>query len=214
MLFFKGNILNFHKIKLTYFVLHNNITIITLNSIFLLLCTNILIINERGNFMAIEGIIQPELIQVDDNIRLRKYDRKYDFAYDWYQDEETVYLVDGKKEPYSNEMLSRMYEYLNNHGELYFIEIKEGDVYFPIGDVTFSKIDMPIVIGDKKFRGKGIGEKVIRTLIQRGQELGYSKLFVNEIYSYNPASRKCFEKNGFVDYEETDKGNRFQLSLI
>lgn len=164
--------------------------------------------------MAIEGIIQPELIQVDDNIRLRKYDGKYDFAYNWYQDEATVYLVDGKKETYSNETLSRMYEYLNNHGELYFIEIKEGDIYLPIGDVAFWKTDMPIVIGEKKFRGQGIGEKVISTLIQRGRELGYSKLYVNEIYSYNIASRKCFEKNGFVNYEKTDKGNRFQLSLI
>ena len=73
---------------------------------------------------------------------------------------------------------------------------------------------MPIVIGEKKFRGQGIGEKVISTLIQRGRELGYSKLYVNEIYSYNIASRKCFEKNSFVNYEKTDKGNRFQLSLI
>lgn len=73
---------------------------------------------------------------------------------------------------------------------------------------------MPIVIGEKKFRGQGIGEKVISTLIQRGRELEYSKLYVNEIYSYNIVSRKCFEKNGFVNYEKTDKGNRFQLSLI
>ena len=44
---------------------------------------------------------------------------------------------------------------------------------------------MPIVIGDKSYRGKGIGKKVICTLMERGKLLGYDKLFVNEITSKN-----------------------------
>ena len=49
--------------------------------------------------MAIEGVEQPAVLQVDDEIRLRKYDGVYDFAFGWYQDEETVYLVDGVRVP-------------------------------------------------------------------------------------------------------------------
>ena len=49
---------------------------------------------------------------------------------------------------------NRMYRYLNEHGELYFIEIKDGDTYRPIGDVTFWQEDMPIVVGEKNLRGK------------------------------------------------------------
>lgn len=161
--------------------------------------------------MAIEGIIQPEILQIDETIRLRKFDGIYDFAFDWYQDEETVYLVDGVKKPYSQETLKCMYEYLDKHGELYFIEVKEDDRYIPIGDVTFWKEDMPIVIGEKSYRGKGIAKKVIRALIERGKELGYDTLYVSEIYEFNVASRRCFESMGFEAYEKTDKGNRFKL---
>lgn len=121
--------------------------------------------------MAIEGVEQPAVLQVDDEIRLRKYEGVYDFAFGWYKDEETVYLVDGVRVPYTREKLKRMYEYLNHHGELYFIEVMEKGVYKPIGDVTFWKDDIPIVIGEKRYRGKGIGRKVVCTLIDRGRKL-------------------------------------------
>ena len=70
--------------------------------------------------MAIQGIEQPALIHVDESLRLRKYDGVYDFALTWYQDEETVYLVDGKRDPYTMPRLKGMFEFLNNVGELYF----------------------------------------------------------------------------------------------
>lgn len=161
--------------------------------------------------MAIQGIVQPELIQIEDTLRLRKYDGVFDFAFDWYQDEETVYLVDGVREAYTYEKLKRMYEYLDAHGELYFIEVREGRRYIPIGDAAFRQEDMPIVIGDKNYCGRGIGRKVIETLVQRGKMLGYGCLYVQEIYEYNAASRRSFESVGFCACERTDKGNRFVL---
>ena len=163
--------------------------------------------------MAIFGIEQPMILQITEELRLRKYDGIYDFAFDWYQDEETVYLVDGVRKPYSAETLKRMYEYLDKQGELYFVEILEDSIYKPIGDVCFWKNDMPIVIGEKSYRGKGIAKKVISALIERGRMLGYDSLQVNEIYEFNIASRKCFEKLGFEAYEKTEKGNRFLLRL-
>ena len=163
--------------------------------------------------MPIVGIKQPDFIKVDEDIRLRKYNGTFDFASIWYQDVDTVYLVDGIKEAYSESKIKNMYEYLNNHVEVYFIEILKENSYLPIGDVTFWQDDMPIVIGDKNYRGKKIGEKVVYTLIQRGIKLGYTTLKVDEIYDYNIGSRKCFEKNGFVAYEKTEKGNRFKIDL-
>lgn len=87
--------------------------------------------------MAIEGIQQPEILQVYETIRLRKYDGIHDFTFDWYQDVETVYLIDGEKTTYSKEKLKRMYEYLDKQGELYFIEVLKDVTYVPIGDVIF-----------------------------------------------------------------------------
>lgn len=155
--------------------------------------------------MPIAGIPQPEVIQIDAHLRLRKFDGEFAFAFSWYQDPETVWLVDGVRKPYTGETLERMYRYLDKHGELYFIEWDEK----PIGDVTFSETDLPIVIGDGAYRGRGIGKKVIGALIDRGRELGFSRLRVNEIYHYNFASRRCFEALGFREEEKKEKGSSF-----
>lgn len=163
--------------------------------------------------MPIQGVDQPDIIQIDNHLRLRKYDGEHHFAFIWYQDMDLVYLVDGDKDPYTTELLEKMYSYLNNSGELYFIEILENRKYKPIGDVTFSKEDMPIVIGEPSYRQKGIGRKVIKALVERGRKLGYEKLYVEEIYSYNEGSKRCFESVGFKEYEKTKKGSRYVLDL-
>lgn len=163
--------------------------------------------------MPIEGIVQPEILPVDEELRLRRFDGKYDFAFEWYQDVQTVKLVDGVEEPYDRAKLDRMYRYLNDHGELYFIEIKDGDSFRPIGDVTFSAEDMPIVVGEKQLRGKKIGRRVVSALIGRAKELGYKKLYVDEIYHYNLGSQRMFESIGFTTYETTEKGKRYCLDI-
>lgn len=163
--------------------------------------------------MAIQGIEQPEIIQIDHTLRLRKYDGSCAFALPWYQDTDMVSLVDGKKEIYTMEKLEQMYKYLNDIGELYFIEILENGKYQPIGDVTFWKQDMPIVIGEQLYRGRGIGRKVITALANRGRKLGYHKIYVEEIYNYNEGSKRCFESVGFRVYERTKQGARYVMEL-
>lgn len=163
--------------------------------------------------MPIQGIEQPAVISIDESLRLRKYDGIDDFALEWYQNAETVYLVDGKCDLYTMERLKGMYEYLNDAGELYFIEVREMGSWKPIGDVTFWQEDMPIVIGERSYRGRGIGRKVISALILRGRELGYDRLTVDEIYDWNEGSRRCFESVGFQAYEKTEKGARYRLVM-
>ena len=163
--------------------------------------------------MPIENVIQPDIIQIDGQLRLRKYDGNHEFALGWYQDEETLMLVDGAYEPYDLDRLGRMYRYLDARGELYFIEVKNEQGYEPIGDVTFWQEDMPIAIADETYRGRGVGGKIIAALIQRGRELGYDHLGVDEIYDWNEASRRCFERHGFRACEKTEKGSRYHLNL-
>ncbi|GAA0689995.1 MULTISPECIES: GNAT family N-acetyltransferase [Clostridium] len=164
--------------------------------------------------MPIKNISQIEVINIDDTLRLRKFDYKYDFALQWYQDEELVRLVDGPdSEIYTLTKLKRMYEYLNNKGELYFIEIKEGEDFVPIGDVTIWEDDIPIVIGNKKYQGQGIGKKVIAALIERGRELGFQTMKVREIYSYNISSQKLFKSMGFIESGQTPLGRSYCLQI-
>ena len=156
--------------------------------------------------MPIPGIMQPDILPISDTLRLRQFDRQMDGAFAWYQDPELVWLVDGVRRPYSWETLERMYTYLAAHGELYWIETLKNGQFVPIGDVTFSQQDLPIVIGDPRFRGKGIGKQVLGALISRGAALGFSSLNVREIYTYNLASQKCFASMGFEILSQTKNG--------
>lgn len=158
-------------------------------------------------------IREPDILRIDDSLCLRRFDGICPEAYSWYQAPETVWLVDGVREPYDREKLSRMYTFLDRHYELYYIELDDGGGFFPIGDVAFGENDLPIVIGDPAFRGRGIGKKVVRRLIERGRELGYRTLRVREIYDYNKASRALFEGCGFREYKKTDNGAGFELVL-
>ncbi len=163
--------------------------------------------------MPIPGIEQPELITIDEELRLRKFDGDYDRALPWYQDAETLLLVDGKADPYTPLRIRAMYDYLSARGELYWIESREGEDFTPIGDVTFWQEDMPIVIGVKAYRGRGIGGKVIAALCRRAKELNYNSIYVNEIYDFNEGSRRCFERAGFTVCEKTGQGARYVLRL-
>lgn len=163
--------------------------------------------------MPITGIEQPEIVQISDTLRLRRFDRAGEDAFQWYQDPETVWLVDGVREPYTREKLDRMYRWLDAHGELYFIEVAENGAYRPIGDVTLMEDNLPIVIGERDCRGKHLGQQVIAALVQRGRDLGWPRLCVEEIYDFNPASRACFEGAGFRVCGKTERGCRFVLEL-
>jgi len=163
--------------------------------------------------MPISNIIQPAFLPVSENLRLRKFDGIYNFALRWYQDLELVWLVDGVKMPYTEEKLGRMYHYLDKQGELYFMEAMENGFWKPVGDVCLCKEDLPIVIGDPQYRGKGVGAKVITALIERGKSLGWKQMYVEEIYPYNIASQKCFEKSGFRVHTIRDSGNRYVIDL-
>lgn len=164
--------------------------------------------------MPIPGIPQPEVLDIDDTLRLRRYDGQFADALAWYQDPETLLLVDGKTDPYDLGRLEGMYTYLNAHGELYWIELRTPDGgWRKIGDVTFSPSDMPIVLGEKSLRGRGIGGRVVSRLIRRGRALGYDRLEVGEIYDFNEGSRRCFTAQGFAACEATPRGHRYRLEL-
>lgn len=165
-----------------------------------------------GNY---DGGKEMQLIHITEQLRLRRYDGIHDFALVWYQDEETLRLVDGEgAKPYDLLKLGRMYSYLNEQGELYFIEIREVDGFRPIGDVTLCKDDLPIVIGESKYRGSGIGQKVIAVLKERALKLGYTTLGVREIYDYNAASRRLFEKAGFIKDGQNTSGFSYKYNLL
>ena len=167
--------------------------------------------------MPFENIPQPDLLSVSPTLRLRRWrpEDKADMerALQWYQDPELVYFVDGPDaKPYSS--VAKMYEYLDQKGEEYWIEELEKGEFVPIGDVTLCRDDLPIVLGPKEKRGQGRGRQVVQTLIHRAEALGFDHLGVEEIYHYNVRSKRMFESLGFQVVEQTDAGCRYRLDLI
>ena len=150
---------------------------------------------------------------IDPELTLVPYYPNERAALPWYQDPQLCKQVDDRDGVYDLPLLRAMYRYLDRHGELYFIEAAEEEGFRPIGDVTFWQEDMPIVLGDKAYRGQQIGRQVIAALKERGRALGYTRLYVQEIYDFNMASQRCFEKAGFRPIEKTEKGKRYMTEL-
>ena len=156
-----------------------------------------------------------QIIQIDSSLRLVPYfltDHR-DVALTWYQDVDLVELVDGIRIPYSLEKLNAMYSYLEEQGDLFWIEFLEKGEWLPIGDVTLSQENLPIVIGNPAYQHQGLGRKVLRTLIDLARQRGWKELKVQEIYDFNHASRRCFESLGFVESGATENGVSFVLTL-
>ena len=166
--------------------------------------------------MPIRNIEQPIVIEVDENIRLLKFNGNYEIALSGYQDpyvyQNSEGIFDDTKKPDIN-YIKGMFEWLNNNGELYYIQIREDQDYISIGDVTIKDVNPPITIWYEKYRSIGIGTKVMKIVIRRLKELGYDKITGTTVYKWNESSQKMHEKLGFVKVDENDNEYIYELNL-
>lgn len=135
--------------------------------------------------MPINSIEQPIVIELTDSLRLLKYNGNYKEALSGYQDpyvyQNSEGIFDDSKKP-DIDYIKGMFEWLDNNGELYYIQIKEEQDFISIGDVTIKDVNPPITIWYEKYRGIGIGTKVMKTIINRLKELGYKKITGTTVY--------------------------------
>ena len=79
--------------------------------------------------MPIKNIAQPIIIEIDKSLRLIKYSGNYEIALAGYQDpyvyQNSEGIFDDAKKPDMN-YIKGMFEWLNNNGELYYIQEKDG----------------------------------------------------------------------------------------
>ena len=73
--------------------------------------------------------------------------------------------------------------------------------------------DFVIVIGEKDFRGKGVGRAVVSALVDRARALGWEKVRVGDVYDFNDGSRRMFTSLGFREEAKTAKGRSYILPL-
>ena len=166
--------------------------------------------------MPYKDYVQPQIIITNNELRLRAYDGNYKQAIPWYQDEVVYFNSEGITDPSKmpdESYVKRMYEYLNSNGELYFIEVLENEEYNPIGDVTLKEQNPPIAIGVARYRGRGIGKEVMKSIIKRAREIGITKFYGTTIYDYNIASQRMHETLGYKCVEIRGKDRIYELEL-
>ena len=158
--------------------------------------------------MLLKNIEQPQIIQIRDDLRLRKYDGHYEQFLPGYQDpcvyQNSEGIFDENKIP-TLDYVKGMCTYLAKVGELYYIEVKENDDFVPVGDVTIKVENPPIAIWKEAYRGKGIGKLVMQTLIGRLKELGFDRIQGSTVYQWNLSSQKLHEGLGFMRVKEDEK---------
>ena len=166
--------------------------------------------------MALKVSEQPEVITINDTLRLRKYDGHYELFLPGYRDP-VVYqnsegIFDESRIP-DLDYVKRMCTYLAKVGELYYIEAKENGTYVPIGDVTVKEENPPIAIWREAYRGKGVGRLVMEAVIGRLKELGSAMITGSTVYQWNTASQKLHERLGFRRVSEDEKEIVYEREL-
>ena len=166
--------------------------------------------------MALNEYVQPEMIAINDSLRLRKDDGHYELFLPGYQNpmvyQNSEGIFDENRIP-DLDYVKGMCTYLAKVGELYYIEVKENDVFIPIGDVTVKEENPPIAIWVDTYRGKGIGKLVMQTVIARLKELGFAKITGSTVYQWNTSSQKLHEGLGFQRVSEDEKEITYEREL-
>ena len=166
--------------------------------------------------MPIKGIVQPEIIKINETIRLRKYDGHAELALTGYRDPVVYQNSEGIFEESKIPDLAYvkgMFRYLDGVGEAYFIEAMENGSYIPIGDVTIKEENPPIAIWFERYRGKGVGKLVMQTVIDRLRKLGYEKITGSTVYKWNEASLRLHKNFGFVVVAQDEREYTLEKTL-
>jgi RimJ/RimL family protein N-acetyltransferase len=164
------------------------------------------------------GVVQPELVLQDSSLRLRPVVLPGDVAVaaPWYRDPEVLHFSEGEGTlPYDPAMVEQMYRAMAGRCELFIIEVLTANGWLPIGDAGLcGEAGTPIVIGEAAYRSLGLGARVLQLLIARARTLGWPRMVVKGIYTFNERSLRLYTGAGFRVCEQvTDAAGRAMWRL-
>ena len=133
---------------------------------------------------------------IDSELSLIPYYPNEEVTLPWYQDPELCKQVDNKDGIYSLENLQAMYNYLNKHGQLYYISC-QGNL---VGDICLQDNGEVCIVICKAYQNRHIGRRCIQEMLRLAQETGLKSVKAH-IYSFNTQSQRMFLAAGFVHTE-------------
>lgn len=129
--------------------------------------------------------------------KLKKSDQKYFIK--WWQDKDLIKLTSGVFEKSKKVLQSYFNDMLSSKDDTHFIIIYNDK---PIGHIGLTKKDnktfcIHIIIGEKKYWGKGLGSIAIKKALKIGfNKLGYTKAAL-EVRPENVRAINAYLKCGF-----------------
>ena len=133
---------------------------------------------------------------INDELKLIPY-YPCDIPLAWYQDEQLVKQVDDVDEAYSMEKLRAMYEYLDSHGDCFYISCR-GQL---IGDVSLYDKDKIAIVICREYQNQHIGRECVKEMMRLAKEKGLKKVCAH-IYPFNHQSQNMFLSLGFFEEEK------------
>ena len=140
-------------------------------------------------------------------IDLQKFERKdIEQLISWIPSKKFLLQFAGSmyKYPLTSEQLEEDIIKMETTKEILMLKAVDKELQETIGHVQLIKMEHlnitvigRVLVGDEKYRGKGIGFKIINeTLHIAFNELGLKKIYLR-VYDFNVAAIKCYEKAGF-----------------
>lgn len=129
--------------------------------------------------------------------KIKIADKKY-FAR-WWRDKELLKLTSGILKPISDKEVNKYFQnILRSKKDRHFIITLNGEV---IGHISLAKKknnwhEIQIVIGEKKYWGKGYGSRAIKLLMKKAKRLGISKIYL-EVRPTNIRAIRAYERSDF-----------------
>ena len=134
---------------------------------------------------------------IDHAITLIPYYSNPDVTLAWYQDPDVCKQVDNVDYVYSEDLLIRMYIYLSEHGDCYYIQY-QGKL---VGDITLRENAEISIVICKEYQNRHIGRRCVMDMLALAREKGLKEVRAN-IYAFNTQSRNMFESVGFQKVSE------------
>ena len=78
---------------------------------------------------------------------------------------------------------------------------------------TRSAPNPPIAIWYARYRGRGIGTMVMKTVMARLRQLGVTKITGTRVFKWNPESKRMHERLGFVQVGENEQEYLYDRDL-
>lgn len=146
------------------------------------------------------------------NIKLRKV-RKKDFSYflKWWKDKELIELTSGIYEKSDDILYDYFLDILRSKKDHHYIILLGNKVigHVALTHKNLSSFEIHIIIGEKKYRGKGYGSEAIRRAVKIAfTRFHYSRAYL-EVRPENIRAIKAYEacnfiKQGFKKYPKNN----------